>query len=124
MFADFAFLPGAVIAEFAADLKSKSKARHQWQGLIVFFTCFFILSVMLRSTGIGGAAVLYSILRGHHVGYEVDLISGGCGLDKHSMGPRQGHHMENVLQLAISLSLSPFISTFFSFGPFVFQPAN
>lgn len=42
MFADFAFLPSAVTDEFAADLKSKSDARHRWLGLKVF-TCFFNL---------------------------------------------------------------------------------
>lgn len=75
---------------------------------------------MLRSTGISGAAVSYWIPRGRHVGSEVDLISGGCGLDKHSTGPRQGHHMENVLQPAISLSPSPFISTLIPLRTFCF----
>lgn len=109
MFADFAFLPGAVIEEFAADLKSERNARHRRPSLKVF-TCFFLtLSAMLRSTVTGGAAVSYCIPRGHHVGSEMDLISRGCGLDKHSVGPRQGHHMENVLQLALP-SLPPSVS--------------
>lgn len=51
------------------------------------------------------------------MGSKVDLISCGCRLDKHSVGPRQGHHMENVLQSAISLiSLSPSLPVFISFS--------
>lgn len=109
MFADFAFLPGAVMEEFAADLKSERNARHRRPSLKVL-TCFLLtLSAMLRPTVTGGAAVSYCIPRGHHVGSEMDLISRGCGLDKHSLGPRQGHHMENVLQLALP-ALSPSVS--------------
>lgn len=88
-------------------LEKQLRRQTPMAGSQSFHMLFFLtLSVMLRSTGIGGAAVSYCIPRGHHVGSEVDLISCGCGLDKHSMGPKQGHHMENVLQPAISLCAS------------------
>ena len=47
--------------------------------------------------------------RGHHVGSDADLISWACGLYKHRLGLRQGHHMGNVHNPALSLHLRFFL---------------
>lgn len=124
MFADLHSFPALPAADLKARGTPDTSGRVS-KFLHFAFLCL-TLSAMLRPTVTGGAAVSYFIPRGHHVGSEMDLISRGCGLDKHSVGPRQGHHMENVLQPTLSLPLYPFICALFTLQTFCFptcQPA-